>query len=417
MSDGHHNKNRGESDGRFVIGIADSDKQTLIDAYVGGEGISKVAERWRIARPTAKRIIVESGITLRPRSTITEMDAEARAALVQRYRDGESAPDIAKSIGCDHVTIYRLLRQAGIEIRSQSEAKRVDHPLREDAFDEPLTPAAAYFVGMLMTDGCVTDTRGNPTIALSLQERDRGLVEELTRFLGSTNAICETTSIDNGIVKSRDGQPFKSARVAFTSRRLADALARYGVVPRKSKTAKVIGLEMDRDFWRGAVDGDGSLGIDERGMASVSLCGSETLVHQFAAYIKSVSPTCAANPFPTKSIFAVSASGSHAYRVAEALYGDCCVALDRKLEKAREILARPDPFVNRTLRWGDVTVESLDRLYAEIGSWTGVAERLGMTLSSLSCVRLRLGHRTTKRQRAEAEAVIPAVLVQRRLFD
>jgi hypothetical protein len=73
--------------------------------------------------------------------------------------------------------------------------------------------------------------------------------------------------------------------------------------------------------------------------------------------------------------------------------------------------------VNRTLRWGDVTVESLDRLYAEIGSWTGVAERLGMPLPSLSSVRLRLGHRTTKRQRAETEAARPAILVQRRLFN
>jgi hypothetical protein len=417
MSDGHHNKNRGESDGRFVIGIADSDKQTLIDAYISGEGISKVADRWKIARPTAKRILVEAGVTLRPRSTVTEMDAEARATLVRRYRDGESAPDIAKSVGCNYVTIYRLLRQAGIDIRSHSQAKRVAHPLREDAFDEPLTPEARYWIGMLITDGCVTEQQGCPYIALMLQGRDRRHVEKLTEFLGSTNAIHDGISFDNGIVKSRDGQGFKSSKAAFRSKRLGDALARYGVVPRKSKTAKVIGLEMDRDFWRGAIDGDGSLFFDKRGMPTVALCGSEFLVNQFAAYIKMVSPECVAKPHPATTIFAVSASGSHAYRVAEALYADCCVALDRKLEKAREILARPDPFVNRTLRWSHVTVEIIEALFAEVGSWTGVAERLGMTLSSLSCVRLRLGHRTTKRQRAEAESVVPAILVQRRLFD
>jgi hypothetical protein len=417
MSAGYHNTNRDKSDGRFVIGIADADKQTLIDAYVGGERISKVAERWRISRPTAKRILVEAGVTLRPRSTVTEIGSEARATLVQRYWDGESAPDIAKSVGCDHVTIYHLLRKAGVEIRSQSEAKRVDHPLREDAFDEPLTAEARYWIGMLITDGCVTEQRGCPCIALLLQGRDRRHVEKLIEFLGSTNVIQDEVHFDNGIVKSRDGKGFKSSRVAFRSKRLGDALARYGVVPRKSKTAKVIGLEMDRDFWRGAIDGDGSLFFDKRGVPTVALCGSEFLVNQFATYIKTVSPECVAKPHPASTIFAVSASGSHAYRVAEALYADCCVALDRKLETAREILARPDPFVNRTLRWGDVTVESLDRLYAEIGSWTGVAERLGMPLPSLSSVRLRLGHRTTKRQRAETEAARPAILVQRRLFN
>lgn len=420
MSREHYTERQRGVDGTFASDISEDDRISIVADYVAGKSMYPIAERLGIARKTVRRILIESGVKPRPKSSLSDADDETKATLIQRYRDGEGAPEIAKSFGCGYAAVYRILTKAGVPIRSQSEAKRVVYPLRDDAFDEPLSPDARYWIGMLMADGCITQNRNALSITLVLQERDRAHVERFVQFLGSNNVIISTHRFDNGLVKSRDGKGFKSAGITVTSRRMVESLARYGVVPRKSKTAKVIGLEMDSSFWRGVIDGDGSVFIAKNGVATVALCGSEALVGQFAAYIKMVSPECVARPHPASTIFAVSAHGTHAYRMCEALYGDCTVALDRKLETARKILSKPDPFVNPWVRWDHVTVEMLDALYAEIGEWKGVAERLGMPVSSLSCVRLALGHRTTRRQRVEAVVSDPddhAPLVQRRLFD
>ena len=45
----------------------------------------------------------------------------------------------------------------------------------------------------------------------------------------------------------------------FSSKKIADILAMFGVIPKKSLVAKVIGLEGNRHFWCGVLDRDGWL--------------------------------------------------------------------------------------------------------------------------------------------------------------
>ena len=52
------------------------------------------------------------------------------------------------------------------------------------------------------------------------------------------------------------GKTCNQFTIRFTSKRLAGKLIAFGVTHRKSLTAKVIGLEDDKHFWRGVLDGD-----------------------------------------------------------------------------------------------------------------------------------------------------------------
>ncbi len=137
------------------------------------------------------------------------------------------------------------------------------------------------------------------------------------------------------------GRTHAAARISLISKRLTNALAQYGVVPNKSLTAKVIGLENNADFWRGVVDGDGSIAItNSRGKfePTLELVGSHGIVSQFAAFVKSVSPESTSSVRPQGTIWVTNTHGKCAVPVIDAMYMHCTTALKRKRRIALQIL-------------------------------------------------------------------------------
>jgi hypothetical protein len=140
---------------------------------------------------------------------------------------------------------------------------------------------------------------------------------------------------------------YPSVSVGIRSARLVSGLAGRGVVPRKSKFATAADeFVLNPDFWRGVVDGDGSLiqtgasgGPSVGGYLRLSLVGSENLMRQFRRFAVTIAPECRATVRPLRNIFQFVISGEAAKIVVSALYGRASVALDRKLAIATEIIA------------------------------------------------------------------------------
>lgn len=115
-----------------------------------------------------------------------------------------------------------------------------------------------------------------------------------------------------------------------------------GVVPRKSGTAKVIGLEHNRFFWLGAVCGDGCVKMqrqDGKLYPFIAFCGSRPMVGQFAVY---AAPFVGRVMEPWKSkhaeCWSVQTSGRPAVRLIGHLFHGTDFALPRKLADARQAL-------------------------------------------------------------------------------
>jgi hypothetical protein len=119
--------------------------------------------------------------------------------------------------------------------------------------------------------------------------------------------------------------------------------------PRKSFTAKVKELENDRHFWRGVIDGDGSIGIYPRKLSNggvryvawLSLIGSINLVTQFKAFLRCYLQQEVPNIFPAKlnsEVYGISLGDKRAVEAIRLLYDRSSIALERKLERARSIL-------------------------------------------------------------------------------
>lgn len=215
---------------------------------------------------------------------------------------------------------------------------RNSKPLWHDAFDI-LTPEAAYWCGFLFTDGTIVRRPDRaPTVALVIQKGDRGHLEKLRDFLASAHAITEVhpAKVSPRYAAPNGGRGTGAVRFAVTSRRIADrleALGRYG-------PAVNPGLAASRDFWRGVIDGDGTVGVS-CGIPHVKLWGTRWLLRSFVEFLGPISRH-PLNARPARSIYVVSTSYRTAEKLVDRLYAGAGVALDRKAEKAAGILATRD---------------------------------------------------------------------------
>ena len=122
------------------------------------------------------------------------------------------------------------------------------HHLNLEAFAEPLSPEARYWIGFLLADGCVSSNGNYDYIGLGLKFSDVEHVRRFARFVG----VCEE-SVRERLGVNNFGKNH-SAQLVFSGKGLIPQLAKYGVVPRKSWTASVPPtLAHDQDFWRGLV--------------------------------------------------------------------------------------------------------------------------------------------------------------------
>jgi hypothetical protein len=147
--------------------------------------------------------------------------------------------------------------------------------------------------------------------------------------MASTYNILERKSKRNGKVTIH-------YTLRFSSQKIANVLTAFGIIPRKSLVAKVIGLENNRHFWRGVLDGDGWLGIGNgHDGDKIVLVGSYNLLYQFKEFIERNIPGTAVHVKPDGNHCRLFVYSETARILAELLYDNCTIALDRKLAKAR----------------------------------------------------------------------------------
>jgi hypothetical protein len=239
----------------------------------------------------------------------------------------------------EHTRRRMSLAHMGNKPSAETRAKMRRCQLNEHAFGT-ITPESKYWIGVFITDGNVSVKKGVPIIALHLQKRDKDHIDKKFRsFVGSTHKL-------GCYINKKTKKVYYS--LSFSSEIMANDLVVYGVRTRKWFVAKVKGgIESDRDTWRGAIDGDGHLGIYKRRKNNVtirlvpyiSLTGNLYVCHQFKAFLEHQIGMPMPNVISYKKSYFFSVSDHRAVRAIKLLYEDCAIALDRKLEIAKKILA------------------------------------------------------------------------------
>jgi hypothetical protein len=307
------------------------DKAQIVEWYMSGECLKTIQEKTGVSLHTIKKTIRDSGCDKSDR--VMKWDWK-RPEIVRLYKSGMPANEIHKKLKVCSKSIVSILQEEGVQRRTLSE-RNSRYSLNHQSFDE-ITPECAYWIGMLITDGCVSDANGGHKVILSLQIRDIGHLERFRGFIGSNRPIHKRKH------KCPKGIEREYAVIIFDSERIVNRLADFGVVPRKTYTAKIIGLEGDPHFWRGAIDGDGGVYLrqnsdESNARPSLGFCGCGHLVDQFAVfcshYLDGFVPTVGEKG----KLKSIKYASSSAKTIVKILYPDGEYGLARKLEVANKI--------------------------------------------------------------------------------
>lgn len=166
------------------------------------------------------------------------------------YLNGMYCEDIAKKYNMEIHTIYTILDKYGIKRKTGKHSS-----CKEDYFIQIDSPNKAYLLGFITADGSIIGEYSS-NCAIEVHNEDRALIEFAKAEINPNATIteCITNKKNN-------------CRINFSSKQLCDDLAKYGVVPNKSKIIKevpenLIPPKLLKFYFRGLIDGDGCIHKD-----------------------------------------------------------------------------------------------------------------------------------------------------------
>lgn len=255
-------------------------------------------------------------------------------------------------------------------------------------------PAHAYLFGFLQADGHLSRaTRNRGKIRIELKVGDRSILEEFKRLLPVYSSVT-TRERDTNFKKK-----YQSAIWTLCDQELREILNLLGL-PYGKKSANITLPPFpfsEADYFRGIIDGDGSLGLTGKGFPFLSLTTKSRLFT--LAYLDLVKRLTGkvkkAKPNTRDQIYNICVYKEDAQSLATFLYYPECLCLDRKAAQAQRVnqWIRPSNMVKVTWerrRWTsdeDAVVRALPLLVA--------AEQLSRTERSVRVRRSRLNQQTT----------------------
>lgn len=147
---------------------------------------------------------------------------------------------------------------------------------------DPLTPAVAYFLGLLHTDGTHDgDLRHKGRVTIELAQRDVDVLHSLAEALPIKTSIGTRTRITN----FSGGKPYTCFSLNAFDQEFRRWLATMRMPPGRKATS--VGPPScafsHRDYLRGIVDGDGSVGFTKTGSPFVSFVTASEELAEFVA--------------------------------------------------------------------------------------------------------------------------------------
>lgn len=222
-------------------------------------------------------------------------------------------------------------------------------------------PEHSYFYGFALTDGHLRETtRNRGGLSIEIGYKDYNIIEKFKKMfpLGIIKTRSRITNFSKGVES-------KTVCIRFNHLTFREKLKSYGFpVGKKSDIVSTpSGYYSKQDFWRGVIDGDGSLGFTNKNFPYISLVTkSESLANSYKDLIMDIvgyRPETQRNK--RDNVYNIMIIKENAIKLITYLYYDNCVGVDRKLKSANEIKQwiRPEEMriVGKQRKW---TIEDME---------------------------------------------------------
>ena len=179
-----------------------------------------------------------------------KLSNEQKEEKLNQYEE-KTRKELAKQYNVNRGQITKLWKDHGLIGKNRNK-----YPFNYNYFETINSADKAYFLGLLAADGCIhqRDVDGyQATINLSLQKVDRKILEIFKIYIECEKPL-KITEIKNSYVNYMYS-------LQLVSTKMANDLAKYNVVPRKTYDYEFVELDHKymSHFFRGYFDGDGSI--------------------------------------------------------------------------------------------------------------------------------------------------------------
>ena len=271
-------------------------------------------------------------------------DSRIQQAIVL-YKSGKAIKTICKSLALDDSVLRKFLIQENC-LRKRSESIRLCKSkarIYDDALDW-LLPDALYWIGFLYADGHI-EKSPRQRISLTLSEMDKEHLVKYSKFFGTNIPIKDVTQENQKPAPGQINFEGRYLRVSFSSEIIYNRLKQLGFT--NNKTMFITPHELlknSRDFWRGVVDGDGSLYYpnDSRNNGKynpliLECSGTQQTLLSLLDFFKNNNIVTEAIPHKDKrkNVWKLSINDV-SMKAIKLLYKDASVYLDRKYNKYKE---------------------------------------------------------------------------------
>lgn len=263
--------------------------------------------------------------------------------ICDQYLGGSNSITLADAFFVSNDTILKVLKQNGVQIKNKNHCRYLHKNYNENAFSVP-GEERDYFFGFLLADGWLKSNLN--IITINIKQTDFKLLEDLKKFLRSDNSIRYYDRFDK-----RTKKTYKICHFSFSGKPVTDCVS-FGFSLSKSlkESVKEKYFLTSRHFWRGMIDGDGSVRIcknrsNNSFSKQISLCGSSEIIDSFIDYCQKF---CNVNFKPTIRkvktkkdglfLFSVTFCGNNCLKIIKILYNDSGVFLERKKSTVENIL-------------------------------------------------------------------------------
>lgn len=228
--------------------------------------------------------------------------------LEEKYNSGQSLIDIARHYNCTRQYVHKLLKHYGIARRGQGAARnlamergKIAYLLKTTSGQEKLitpqnryvnedffrtwSPGMAWVLGVVFTDGCVSEEKRGRVRVPRLQ-----IVQKEPELLDKVRALMECNVPLTFTPKRGIAGPLH--RLPIRNQKIYEDLIAFGLQAPKSYTITFPNMPSNclRHFIRGCWDGDGSMyferGAGRRAKPIASyVSGSRSFVESIVAYL------------------------------------------------------------------------------------------------------------------------------------